>query len=178
MYKPFIKRTLANLIVSLSTIIAFSASAVDNDVQQEILIKAKRQAADLKNKIASYIDDVEITQGSLTIQADLVQVISQDNTKVYVAKGKPAKFQQTLADGSPIILQAEEIRYEPALNTITIKGQAKVSQEGSLVSGEKMVYNIKTEQLEAEGSLEHNVTTIFKPKKNNQEPENDDSDAQ
>lgn len=171
MYKPFIKKILVNLTIVSTTLFISAAQAANIDASQEILIKAKRQAADLKNKIASYLDDVVITQGSLTINADLVQVISQANStdKIYVAKGNPAKFQQKLDDGSPIVLEADEIRYEPALNTIIIKGNAKLSQEGSQVSGNKIVYNMLTEQLEAEGNLTDSVTTILQPQLQNEE---------
>ena len=157
--------SLKVLAITFSLFSLPSVHATKNDLEQEITIKSQRQSADLKNKIASYLDDVVITQGSLTIQADLVQVITQSGTadKIYVAKGKPAQFQQTLEDGNPITLEANEIRYEPGISTITIKGNAKLSQEGSQVSGEKIIYNIKTEQLEAEGNLTDSVTTILQP---------------
>ncbi|MGJ8691064.1 MAG: lipopolysaccharide transport periplasmic protein LptA [Thalassotalea sp.] len=165
MCKLYIKKILVNITVIAATCFPLISAAATDDASQEILIKAKRQAADLKNKIASYLDDVVISQGSLTIKADLVQVITQAETadKIYVAKGKPAQFKQTLADGTPITLEAEEIRYEPGINTLTIKGNAKLSQEGSQVSGDTIIYNIKTEQLEAEGNLTDSVTTILQP---------------
>lgn len=171
MYRQFIKKILANIAIATTSLLIFSAQAENNDANQDILIKAKRQSADLKNKIASYLDDVIITQGSLTISADLVQVISQSQTsdKIYVAKGSPAKFEQKLEDGSPITLEAEEIRYDPASNIITIKGNAKLSQEGSEVSGDKITYNTKTEQLEAEGNLTDSVTTILQPQAQSKE---------
>ena len=46
------------------------------------------------------------------------------NDKTYIAKGSPATFEQTLEDGSPINLQANEIRYEPAKNIVVISGHA------------------------------------------------------
>ncbi|WP_448551338.1 lipopolysaccharide transport periplasmic protein LptA [Thalassotalea montiporae] len=136
------------------------------DLEQEIHISAGRQAGDLKNKIASYLDDVVISQGSLKIKADLVQVFSQKDQDVqtYVAKGQPATFEQLLEDGSKIRLQANEIKYEPLTFTITISGNALLTQAGSEVSGEKIVYNTLTEQLEAEGGSNQSVTTILKPK--------------
>lgn len=146
-----------------------TAVAAKHDFDKQIVIKAKRQASDLKNKIASYLDDVYITQGTLTIKADLVQVFSEPDSdaKVYLAQGKPAVFQQLLTDGNPIRLQANEIKYEPSKNTITISGDAIVSQEGSIVKGNSIVYNTLTEQLLAESNdrnANDSVTTILKPK--------------
>jgi lipopolysaccharide export system protein LptA len=168
MYKQFIKKLPFKLVlISLVCCPLLSVSAKKTDFDQEIFIKANRQAGDLKNKVASYLDNVSITQGSLTINADLVQIYSDPKTeqKTYVAKGKPAIFQQLLEDGTPINLQAEEIKYEPGKKLITVTGNASVSQEGSLVKGNKITYNILTEQLLAESNAEDSVTTILKPSK-------------
>ncbi|MFD2165017.1 lipopolysaccharide transport periplasmic protein LptA [Thalassotalea euphylliae] len=164
MYKLFIKKLLAS-VFTIACILP-TANAAKIDLEQEIVIKSKRQAGDLKNKIASYLDDVQITQGTLTIQADLVQVYSQEDheTETYVAKGKPAVFEQQLEDGSKIRLEANEIKYEPLAYTITISGNALLRQAGSEVTGDRIIYNTLTEQLEAEGSEEQVVTTILKPK--------------
>lgn len=167
MCKLYTKKVITKLLIASTALLMLpSAMAAKVDLNKEIVIKSKRQAGDLKNKIASYLDDVQITQGSLTIKADLVQVYSNSDSdeETYVAKGKPATFEQLLEDGTPINLQANEIRYEPANNTITISGNALLRQAGSEVSGSKIIYNTKTEQLEAESASNESVTTILKPK--------------
>jgi lipopolysaccharide export system protein LptA len=167
MYKPFIKKlkTKAAYLAAL-ILLAPLASAEKFDVEQEIKISSSRQAADLKNKIFSYIDNVIISQGTLTINADLVQVITQDKSedKTYIAKGSPATFEQTLEDGSPINLQANEIRYEPAKNIVVISGNALLTQEGSEVSGSKITYNFETEYVNAESLENAKVETVLQPK--------------
>ena len=163
MCKLYTKKVITKLLIASTALLMLpSAMAAKVDLNKEIVIKSKRQAGDLKNKIASYLDDVQITQGSLTIKADLVQVYSNSDSdeETYVAKGKPATFEQLLEDGTPINLQANEIRYEPANNTITISGNALLRQAGSEVSGSKIIYNTKTEQLEAESASNESVTTI------------------
>lgn len=178
MYAQFIKKLMNNrfntsaLLVSfcLLTTVSTTAQAAKKDLEQEITIKSQRQAADLKNKIASYLDDVKISQGSISITADIVQVFSDKDDKsaekadVYLAKGKPAVFQQQLEDGSLISLQADEIKYQPELNTITVSGNALVKQAGSEVSGSKITYNTLSEKLEAESNNNETVTTILQPK--------------
>ncbi|MCH2056872.1 MAG: lipopolysaccharide transport periplasmic protein LptA [Thalassotalea sp.] len=165
MYKPFTKKRLASVLVT-ALLAAPLAQAAKIDLEKEILIKAGRTAGDLKNRIATYLDNVVISQGSLSIKADLVQVHSFENkdAETYVAKGEPAVFEQLLEDGSKIQLQADEIRYEPNTYNITITGNALLSQAGSEVRGSKIVYNTLTEQLEAEGGSDSGVTTILKPK--------------
>ena len=166
MYKPFIKKLPSSALIFTLLACATNLSyAKKIDLNQEVKISSSRTAADLKNKIFSYIDNVVITQGSLIIHADLVQVVSQgeNNEKIYIAKGKPATFEQTLEDGKPINLQANEIRYEPTLNTIVISGNALLRQAGSEVSGSIITYNSETEYVNAESDVNNKVKTIIQP---------------
>ncbi len=178
---PFTKKTIVNPLMTLKKLgkgllftsifltLAAPVNAAKKDLNQEITIKSKRQSADLKNKIASYLDDVSINQGSIAINADIVQVYSKVDklTKAkydtYLAKGKPAIFKQQLEDGSLISLQANEIKYQPDLNLITVSGNAQVKQAGSRVTGETITYNTLSEKLEAKSNNHESVTTVLQP---------------
>lgn len=139
---------------------------VKPDFEQKILISAERQAGDLKNKIASYIGDVVIKQGTLIITADSVKVYqAKVDEEVYIAKGQPAMLEHQLADGSKITLQADEIKYEPAIHSIVISGNALLQQAGSEVKGSKITYNTITEQLDAIGNQNEKTSTVLQPKK-------------
>jgi len=195
MYVPSLKKITASplmtikklskgvLLTSLFLILSAPVNAAKKDLTQEITIKSGRQSADLKNKIASYLDEVSINQGSISILADIVQVYSQVNEKTkeksdtYLAKGKPAIFKQQLEDGSLISLQANEIKYQPDLHIITVSGNAEVKQAGSKVTGETITYNTSSEKLEAISSDNNSVTTILQPAqiKAQQNKKNNDS---
>jgi lipopolysaccharide export system protein LptA len=157
--------------------------AAKKDLTQEITIKSKRQSADLKNKIASYLDDVSISQGTISIVADIVQVYSgiDSNTKeksdTYLAKGQPAIFKQALEDGSLITLQANEIKYQPDLHIITVSGNAQVKQAGSKVTGETITYNTLSEKLEAISRNDDSVTTILQPAQIKAQQDKKDNDG-
>lgn len=157
------------LALTCSLVMLNTAHAGKTDLEQEITIKSQRQAADLKNKIASYLDNVSIRQGSISITADIVKVFSQvdkesgEKSDIYLAKGKPAIFQQKLEDGSLIKLQADEITYNPNANMITISGNALVKQAGSEVSGNEITYNTVSEKLEAKSANNQSVTTVLQP---------------
>ena len=181
MYVPFTKKITVNLsmiikkfskgvlLTSLFLTLSAPVIAAKKDLSQEITIKSKRQSADLKNKIASYLDDVSIRQGSIAINADIVQVYSlisdesNEKSDTYLAKGEPAVFQQQLEDGSLIRLQANEIKYQPDLHIITVSGNAEVKQAGSKVTGEIITYNTSSEKLEAISNDNESVTTILQP---------------
>lgn len=153
----------------LSVFLVTPAHADKKDYEQEITIKSQRQSADLKNKIASYLDSVSIRQGSISITADIVKVFSEtdkDNgikTDTYLANGKPAIFKQKLEDGTYISLQADEITFHPMSNVITVSGNAVVKQAGSEVSGSEITYNTLSEKLEAKSLDNQSVTTILQP---------------
>jgi len=174
------------LLSSLLLSLALPVYAAKKDLTQEITIKSKRQSADLKNKIASYLDDVSINQGSISISADIVQVYSevdnetQQKEDTYLAKGEPAIFKQQLEDGSLISLQANEITYQPDQNIITISGNAQVQQAGSKVTGEIITYNTLNEKLEAISSDNDSVTTVLQPAqiKAQQDKKSNDSNKQ
>ncbi len=179
MYAPFIKKIMTkkinikfSLIMGSALLLTTSLNSVyaaKKDLTQEITVAAKKSSADLKNKIASYLGNVNIKQGSILITADLVQVFgskdsgSDDKSDTYLAKGNPAIFQQELEDGSLISLQADEIKYQPSINTITVAGNAIVKQAGSEVSGSKITYNTLSEKLEAESNNNETVTTVLQP---------------
>jgi lipopolysaccharide export system protein LptA len=163
------KFTMGLLLTSLILGLTSPANAAKKDLNQEITIKSKRQSADLKNKIASYLDDVSITQGSISIIADIVQVYSNvdDETgekfDTYLAKGQPAIFKQQLEDGSLISLQANEIKYQPDQYSITVSGNAQVKQAGSKMNGDIITYNTLNEKLEGQSNNDEHVTTILQP---------------
>ena len=163
------QNTFKVLALTCSLFFLSNANAAKKDLEQEITIKADHQTADLKNKIASYLDNVSIRQGSISITADIVKVFSQvdkgngDKNDTYLAKGKPAIFQQKLEDGSLISLQADEITYTPSSNMITVSGNALVKQAGSKVSGNEITYNTLNEKLAAKGANNQSVITVLQP---------------
>ncbi len=157
------------LLISLFFILSTPVSAAKRDLTQEVTIKSERLSVDLKNKIASYLDDVSISQGSISIKADTVQVYStvddktKDKSDTYLAKGKPAIFKQQLEDGSLISLQANEIKYQPDLYIITVSGNAQVKQAGSKMAGDIITYNTSSEKLEGLSNNDELMTTILQP---------------
>ena len=172
----FLSASVLILVSGLSTV-----QAAKKDLSQKITIDSERQSADLKNKIASYLEKVIIRQGSILITADLVQISSKKDPKsggkadTYLATGTPAVFQQELEDGSLISLQADEIKYLPHLNIITVSGNAVVKQAGSEVSGSKITYNTLSEKLEAESENNQTVTTVLQPTILKKQKDNNDN---
>ena len=165
MYKPLIPLATSLLLGLASS----PLSAGEEDFNQPIKVDSKSQFVDGKNKTSLFKEDVQITQGSLVINADEVEVIATDGEgrEVFVARGKPASYSQTLEDGTPVSAKANEIRYEVVSRTISLSGKAELQQDTSKVQGDQITFDMITEQLLATGGSdvdgEGRVTTVFTP---------------
>ena len=179
MYKRFIL-----LAISLWTSALPVAYASDSDFSKPIKVDSKSQFVDGKNKTSLFKDDVRITQGSLVIDAAEVEVIATDGEgrEIFVARGNPASYSQTMDDGSPVKARANEIRYEVSKRTISLTGSAELTQDTSMVRGDKITYDMATEQLLATGDDgDGRVTTVFQPeavKKLTDDKDNNDEEKQ
>lgn len=164
MYKPFIPLATSFLLALMSC----SAIATENDFNKPITVDSKSQFVDGKNKTSLFKDNVSISQGSLVISADEVEVVASqgEGKEVFIARGAPASYSQTLEDGTPVSAKANEIRYEVAKRTISLKGNAELQQDTSMVKGDKITFDMVTEQLLATGGSDGEdgrVTTVFRP---------------
>lgn len=155
------------IIAGLLCLLSLGAVAKVDDLKQEVNISASRQEADIKNNQVIFFGPVEVTQGSIKINADQLRVFSKkaDSGKILVATGKPATYSQIMEDGRPASASAKEIRYELATRTLTLLGEATLEQDGSQVTGNRIQYNINLQQLVAESTGDGNdrVITIIQP---------------
>ena len=174
--------------LATSLLLAIASGAViasEEDFSQPIKIGSNTQFIDGKNKTALYKEDVLITQGSLLIEADEVEVIATDGSgrEIFIARGNPASYSQSLEDGTPVSAKANEIRYEVINRTISLAGNAELQQDTSKVQGDKITFDMVTEQLLATGGAgkdgEGRVTTVFTPdtiRKTSSKKDNEDNE--
>ncbi|TCN90586.1 lipopolysaccharide transport periplasmic protein LptA [Shewanella fodinae] len=152
---------------ALLCLTSLTASAVDKDLLQQVKISADSQDADIKNKQVVYSGHVIVTQGSMKLTAQELNASStdKDGERVLVAKGSPATFRQKLEDGRIANASANEIHYNINKRILTLIGKARVEQDGSLSTAEKIVYDLENQQLQAtsSGQGEDRVTTVIQP---------------
>ena len=155
---------LTSLSLALSPAVVMAAKS---DFKKDIEVFSESQFLDGKNKKSILIDNVQVTQGSLSIKADRVEVEAGGgkSKEIFIATGKPAVYSQTLDDGRVVEARAFEIRYEVANRTISLAGDAELNQNTSVVKGETIVYDMEKEQLKAtgdgSGSEDGRVRTVF-----------------
>ncbi len=156
---------ISSLLVSVITFSAFAAS--QSDFTKNIEIDSRYSAVNAIKRTSIFREDVHIVQGTLTIDAEEVEVIASNGKgqEVFVAKGSPATYRQTLDNGSVISAQANEIQYRVIDRTLTLSGQAELQQDSSKVQSDTIVFNIEKQELVAQGgnTSEDRVRTIFNP---------------
>lgn len=163
-------------LVLVCSVAACNVYADESDFKQPITVDSKTQFVDGKRKTSFFRDDVHVTQGSLKIDADEVEVNAAqgEGKEIFIARGNPAVYSQTMDDGSDIRALAKEIKYQVANRTLTLSGEAELHQNSSMVKGESITFNLDKQQLLAEGQAGENgrVTTVFRPESKQESGDN------
>lgn len=149
-----------------TALLAANAWAIEADYSQPIAITSDNNETSIKENVSVYTDNVDIRQGSLNIKADRLEINASagKGKEVFITTGKPVRYSQLLEGDVPVTASASEIRYDLASRTLTLSGNAELSQSGSQVQAAVIRYNIETQQISAEsGEQKKRVTTIFTP---------------
>lgn len=113
--------------------------------------------------VTRYRDDVHIVQGSLDIRADTADITTRDGEiSRVVLNGSPATLRQVDDAGDPMEARASRIDYDLSGNSIVLTGSVRVEQPRGNLSGERVVYNLDTGQINA-GGEGGRVRTVIQP---------------
>lgn len=153
------------LLIAAVFFSSLALAATKPDHTLPIAINADNTEASIRDNIAVYVNNVEVTQGSLLIKADKLEINASagKGNEVFIFTGRPATYSQLLEGDRPVTAQANEIRYDLASRTLTLTADAELTQSGSLVRGDVIRYNIELQQLTAGSEQNRRVTTIFTP---------------
>ncbi|URL02627.1 lipopolysaccharide transport periplasmic protein LptA [Avibacterium sp. 20-126] len=161
------KLTSKSLLFFATLMTSMSAFALKDDTNQPINIESNNQALDMENKTVTFTDNVVITQGSILIKADKVVITRPDensNKKETVdAYGHPVTFHQRLDDGKPVDGKANKVHYDLGTEFLTLTGNAELKQLDSKITGQRITYDVKKQQLKATGSSKSRVKTVLIP---------------
>lgn len=140
------------LIVALPLPVS-SALALPDDRAQAINIESDRASRNDKTGLTVYEGSVELNQGSIKINADKITVHSAGNkVSRIVCSGEPARYQQQPEpDSGLVIARANTIEYYLDRDTITLRKNASLDQNGAILKGEIINYDLTKELIEARG---------------------------
>lgn len=142
-----IKTSLLLALLVLSS----AATALPDDRKQPIKIESDRAEQNEKKGTTTYEGSVVIRQGSIKINADKVIVFSEtDQVDKIVCIGKPAHYQQRPNPQDGLVLASgNTIEYYLDTDKIYLLKNASLEQNGSIITGEKIDYDLKAEVVKA-----------------------------
>lgn len=151
-------RLIQALSIKISSIALFmlfsnNAMALQSDFNEIVTISANKQITEINKNKMSFLDDVVITQGTISIKANKVEVLRNDKGEIkqVTAWGTPATYEQMMENNRPIHAEGKILEYLPPKQTIIIKQNAQITQENSTLTGETITYDIVNEKMEASG---------------------------
>ena len=108
--------------------------------------------------------NVVIVQGTLDIRAGRAEVLRRNGEiDQVILTGKQATMKQQMDDGSMMNASADRIVYEVGREVLTLTGNFKIESPRGSNSGQKMVYNMATGQMQSGGDGTR-VRTVIQPK--------------
>lgn len=144
-------RLFIQLLISSGILLSLNSYALKSDFSKAINVVSNEQIAELSNNKVTFLGNVEVTQGSMIIKADKIEIKrGNDNKLEYIsAYGSPVSFKQTLDNGKPINTKSSTLQYKPKENLIVLTGRASIWQGESKMSGERIEYNTLTQTMRA-----------------------------
>ncbi|GMG86601.1 lipopolysaccharide transport periplasmic protein LptA [Biformimicrobium ophioploci] len=158
----------ASLLLALA---APALQALPGDRDQPIKVKSEHLEADRSKNLSVYSGNVEISQGSLKISADRVEVYGNEKGELsrVVAIGKPARFEQKVSASEGLVkAHARRIEFTIRSDMLNLSGEAFVDRDGNTLAAEKIEYDMSGEQMKAQGNQkgeQSGVEMIWQPEK-------------
>lgn len=126
--------------------------AREGDLSQPIDVKADKSEFDEKAGKQTLSGNVEISQGTMKINADEIAISLKDNALHTISgTGNPIQFEQENDSGDMMKGEAESIIYDAIAGTLTLKGAATLSQPRQNLVSDLIVFDARTQKVNAEG---------------------------
>jgi lipopolysaccharide export system protein LptA len=140
--------------------------ARSSDRQKPMDIEAGRQSGTLTGDSVNQLSGgVHITQGSLDItsSAATITLAGGDPTRA-VFTGGPVALKQELDDGTPMSARADNVDYNLKTEIVVFTGNVSITNPRGSLSGQRVVYNLKTGNVESGGEGSGKVKVRILPK--------------
>ena len=162
---------LAAAVLALSAA-AFTAGADarTTDRNQPMDIDAASSTCSLGANDSCTLTDATITQGSLRIVAAraVIEQSGGDPSRALMSGG--VTLRQTLDDGNQIDAKASNVDYNLKTEVVVFTGNVEIRQLRGTLNGQRVVYNMKTSQVESGGAGNGRVKMRILPKSAQAQP--------
>ena len=141
------------------------ASALPEDADQPIHIRADNAEIDQDRQLVTYRGEVQVDQGTLRVKADKMTVEYKDQKVIRItATGSPAQYQQQIEVGDDqVTARSSTIIYHTQEERVDLVGNAFLSQKGNEITGTEINYDIVAGKVDAHANAENRVNMILQP---------------
>lgn len=168
---------MAFLAALSAALLASPAHAEKADRDKPINLEADTVTLDDIRKISVYEGNVILSQGTLMLRADRVQVTQNaEGLDKVVASGRPVSFRQKV-DGRDEFIEgyASRIEYAGATSQLELIGEARLRRNGDELRGAQISYNANTEFYKVIGQPDAKtpagrVRAVIRPKPRAEQP--------
>jgi len=155
--------------IAVIWLIAPLALSLPEDRDEPIEITADNAVINEKESRAEYSGAVVVSQGSMILEGDVVNLKTGDSgeVEIFVSKGQPARFEnlRSKTDSEPVRGRALTIYYSYDSDSVVLAGDAIITSEDSEFSGQEIIYNLYTGEITASGNHSRRVSMTMKPRK-------------
>jgi len=169
MSRPPAKSLAVALLVGAGALLALAAPgawARSSDRSQPMDIDAGNSSGALDDRTPTVLSQgVTISQGSLKIEAGTATITTRGGDPVRaVLTGGPVKLNQQLDDGTPMSATAGRVDYDLTTEVVVFTGNVNIQQPRGSLSGPRVVYNMKTGQVESSSDSSGRVKMRILPR--------------
>ena len=153
------------VVVSLLVVVPIKTGlAATGDANQPVNVKADQSEFDERAGIQTLSGNVEITQGTLMVKADEIQIELKNGALFrIIGTGNPIEFQQETDDGAIMSGESSRIEYNTETTQITFSGNARFERPGQQLTGSSITYNISKLTFKASGDKKGRVNIVLQP---------------
>ena len=159
-------RNLIGPVLLSAALLPALALAKSSDREQPMTLDS--DASDCNQAEANsrcvFSGNVVIVQGTLEIRAERAEIVRSNNDIAQVIlTGKQATMKQQMDDGTMMNARADRIVFEPPKDLLTLTGNFNIESPRGSNSGQRMVYNMGTGQMQSGGDGTR-VRTVIQPR--------------
>lgn len=154
------------IAVAVVFVIGAPALAAKRDAEQPINIRARSVDANEKTGVSIYRGNVVLTQGTLRLDADRLEVHNRNGRVELVrAWGEPARLQARTERGEELRGRAARVVYRANEARIDLYGSAELNRNDDIFRGDVVHYAIDDQTFSAESERDGQVSAIIQPAK-------------
>lgn len=151
--------------IALAAMVPALGWAKPSDRNQPMTIDAGAQTGNIEGSGTTTLSGgVIVQQGTLDVRSQQGEIIMRDNQiSRVIFTGSPVVLKQQMEDGSPMTATAERIDYDLVNDVVTFTGSYTIKTPKGSNSGQKMVYNLRTGNMQGGGDGTR-VRTVIQPR--------------